>query len=55
MRRVFELPFDSVRKRMTTIHMDHRFGRIGYVKGAPKEVLELCTHSGDARGSRAAR
>lgn len=44
MRRVFELPFDSVRKRMTTIHMDHRFARIGYVKGAPKEVLELCTH-----------
>jgi magnesium-transporting ATPase (P-type) len=23
--------------------MDHRFGRIGYVKGAPKEVLDLCT------------
>jgi magnesium-transporting ATPase (P-type) len=43
-RRVFELPFDSVRKRMTTVHMDHKFGRIGYVKGAPKEVLELCTH-----------
>jgi Ca2+-transporting ATPase len=41
-RRIFELPFDSVRKRMTTIHM-HKFGRIGYVKGAPKEVLELCT------------
>jgi magnesium-transporting ATPase (P-type) len=42
-RRVFELPFDSVRKRMTTVHMDHKFGRIGYVKGAPNEVLELCT------------
>ena len=41
-RRVYELPFDSVRKRMTTIHL-HKFGRIGYVKGAPKEVLELCT------------
>jgi Ca2+-transporting ATPase len=41
-RRVFELPFDSVRKRMTTIHMN-KFNRIGYVKGAPKEVLDLCT------------
>ena len=41
-RRIFELPFDSVRKRMTTIHM-HKFARIGYVKGAPKEVLDLCT------------
>jgi len=41
-RRVYELPFDSVRKRMTTIHL-HKIGRIGYVKGAPKEVLELCT------------
>ncbi len=36
------MPFDSVRKRMTTIHM-HKFARIGYVKGAPKEVLDLCT------------
>jgi P-type Ca2+ transporter type 2C len=41
-RRVYELPFDSVRKRMTTVHM-HKFGRIGYVKGAPREVLDLCT------------
>ncbi|MBI5232389.1 MAG: cation-transporting P-type ATPase [Coriobacteriales bacterium] len=41
-RRIFELPFDSVRKRMTTIHM-HKFARIGYVKGAPKEVIDLCT------------
>ena len=40
-RRVFELPFDSVRKRMTTVHL-HKFGRIGYVKGAPREVLDLC-------------
>jgi Ca2+-transporting ATPase len=49
-RRVFELPFDSVRKRMTTVHMDHRFGRIGYVKGAPKEVLDLCTRIATVEG-----
>ena len=50
-RRVFELPFDSVRKRMTTVHM-HKFGRIGYVKGAPKEVLELCTSLATADGTK---
>ncbi len=46
--RLRELPFDSRRKRMTTIHQpeDTRGGvkRIAFVKGAPKEVLELCTH-----------
>ena len=45
--RLRELPFDSRRKRMTTIHQpeDTRGGvkRIAFVKGAPKEVLELCT------------
>ncbi|HET6352274.1 MAG TPA: cation-transporting P-type ATPase [Coriobacteriia bacterium] len=40
--RIHELPFDSVRKRMTTVHM-HKFGKIGYVKGAPRETIELCT------------
>ncbi len=50
-RRVFELPFDSVRKRMTTIHL-HKFGRIGYVKGAPKEVLDLSTRIATLDGSR---
>lgn len=48
-RRVFELPFDSVRKRMTTVHM-HKFGRIGYVKGAPREVLDLCTRIATGEG-----
>ena len=43
-RRVYELPFDSVRKRMTTIHLHHKIGKIGYVKGAPKEILNICTH-----------
>jgi potassium/sodium efflux P-type ATPase len=40
-RRVFELPFDSVRKRMTVVHM-HGHERVAYVKGAPREVLDLC-------------
>ncbi len=41
--RIRELPFDSRRKRMSTIHKD-RDARLVYVKGAPKEVLALCTH-----------
>ena len=41
--RVHELPFDARRKRMSTIHRNER-GEIAFVKGAPKEVLQLCTH-----------
>jgi potassium/sodium efflux P-type ATPase len=40
--RLRELPFDSGRKRMSTIHQTAG-NRIAYIKGAPKEVLELCT------------
>jgi P-type Ca2+ transporter type 2C len=41
--RFHEIPFDARRKRMSTIHrLDD--GEIAYVKGAPKEVLQLCTH-----------
>lgn len=46
--RVRELPFDSRRKRMTTIHQMHQevdgSKRIAFIKGAPKEVMELSTH-----------
>jgi magnesium-transporting ATPase (P-type) len=35
-----ELPFDSARKRMTTVH-DTPAGRIAYVKGAPSAVIPL--------------
>jgi len=42
MSRVRELPFESRRKRMSTIHQ-MRGTRVAYVKGAPKEVLALCT------------
>lgn len=45
--RIRELPFDSRRKRMTTIHQLSQpvsgCQRIAYIKGAPKEVMELCT------------
>jgi len=39
--RIYELPFESVRKRMTTIHREDG-GLVAYVKGAPKEVLAIC-------------
>lgn len=46
MPRLRELPFDSRRKRMSTIHQLENpvngCTRIAYIKGAPKEVLELC-------------
>ncbi|WP_288039172.1 HAD-IC family P-type ATPase, partial [Acidiphilium sp.] len=39
--RVAELPFDSARRRMTTVHRDgNRF--VAYTKGAPEAVLPLC-------------
>ena len=45
--RIRELPFDSRRKRMSTIHVletpVNGSSRIAYIKGAPKEVLDLCT------------
>jgi P-type Ca2+ transporter type 2C len=40
--RIHELPFDAKRKRMTTIHR-HQGREIAFVKGAPREVLQLCT------------
>jgi len=51
--RVAELPFDSVRKRMTTVHSTDG-AYVAVVKGAPDELLRLCTHIRDAAGVRAA-
>jgi Ca2+-transporting ATPase len=53
--RVQEIPFDSERKRMTTIHSTGQAGAFSvagftypettaFVKGAPDVVLDLCTH-----------
>jgi Ca2+-transporting ATPase len=41
--RLFEQPFDSERKRMTTVHQTEE-GFIGYTKGAVDEMLPLCNH-----------
>lgn len=42
--RLQEIPFDSTRKRMTTIHPDSRHGgHVAYVKGAPDLLLELAS------------
>jgi len=52
--RIHEIPFDAHRKRMSTIHLvnqhDSHFPdvqrgeQIAFIKGAPREVLQLCTH-----------
>jgi P-type Ca2+ transporter type 2C len=41
--RIHEIPFDARRKRMTTIHRDIN-NEVAFVKGAPREVLQLCSH-----------
>ncbi|MBS3137788.1 cation-translocating P-type ATPase [Candidatus Woesearchaeota archaeon] len=42
-KRINEIGFDSIRKRMTTIHQVGK-KKIAFVKGAPDVLLELCTH-----------
>ena len=43
-RRIGEVPFDSHRKRMTTVHeVDGR--RVAYMKGGPDVVVGLCTRA----------
>ncbi len=49
--RTYELPFDSRRKRMTTTHYV-KPGVEAYVKGAPMEVLALCTKVWEPEGIR---
>lgn len=51
MPRVFEQPFDSVRKRMTTVHKSEN-EIVAYTKGAVEEMLPLCTHILTAQGVR---
>ncbi len=49
MPRIRELPFDSRRKRMATIHRNlaaanNEVNIVVFAKGAPREMLALCTH-----------
>ncbi|MBC8497998.1 HAD-IC family P-type ATPase, partial [Candidatus Bathyarchaeota archaeon] len=49
--RVAELPFDSARKRMSTIHQTPEGKLIAYVKGAPEMILErsISVYDGQVR------
>ena len=49
--RFFEQPFDSERKRMTTVHRINEKW-ISYTKGAVDEMLPLCTHILTSEGVR---
>jgi Ca2+-transporting ATPase len=48
--RVAELPFDSSRKRMTTLHSEES-GVVAYVKGAPEVLVRRCTDRLTAAGT----
>ena len=43
MPRMGELPFDSARKMMTTLHREN-YSYVSYTKGSPDEVINRCTH-----------
>ncbi|MBI2372337.1 MAG: HAD-IC family P-type ATPase, partial [Deltaproteobacteria bacterium] len=43
--RLGEVPFESERKRMTTVHRSPEGEELAFVKGAPELLLERCTHA----------
>jgi len=43
--RIGEVPFDSMRKMMSTVHKTEDGKLIQFTKGAPDEVLKRCTHA----------
>ncbi len=43
--RIGEIPFDSNRKMMTTVHQSQDNKIIQFTKGAPDEILKICTHA----------
>jgi len=43
--RIGEVPFDSERKMMSTVHRDEEGKLLQFTKGAPDELLKRCTHA----------
>lgn len=43
MRRIYDLPFDSIRKMMSVV-VEKNGQKISYVKGAPERILERCRY-----------
>lgn len=41
--RLSELPFDSVRKSMVTVHTTPDGKKLAYVKGSPGRIIDVCT------------
>ena len=43
-KRIYEIPFDSDRKKMSTIYENYNGDKVAYVKGAPEVILQSCSH-----------
>lgn len=50
--RVGEIPFDSIRKRMSTVNLTKDGRKMVYVKGAPEILINLCKYIEDENGIR---
>src|SRR5690606_24603504 len=37
------IPFESEHRFMATLHHDHRGGAVIYLKGAPEQIMEMCS------------
>ncbi|QBQ56073.1 cation-translocating P-type ATPase [Nitrosococcus wardiae] len=48
--RIGDIPFDSERKRMTTVHRKSEGEVVAFVKGAPEQILSRCLQMQTAEG-----
>lgn len=49
--RIGDIPFDSERKRMTTLHRKSEGEVVAFVKGAPEQILSRCSQMQTAEGA----